>query len=209
MNILFFIAKFIYRSFCFIVNKILFLYQIFLLKMKNIHYGKGIVLRGKTIWHVSREAQVILGEHFMSNSGPEYTIDNQKCTKIDVLKGAQLYIGNFSGISSVSIQCANNIEIGDYVNIGAGCLIMDSDFHEISWKGRRKDYVKRAQLNRNIKTAPVKVGNDVFIGARSIICKGVSIGDRSIIAAGSVVAKNIPSDEVWGGNPVKFIKRLK
>lgn len=49
----------------------------------------------------------------------------------------------------------------------------------------------------------------VFIGTRSIICKGVTIGDHSVIAAGSVVIKDVPADEVWGGNPAQFIKKLE
>lgn len=58
------------------------------------------------------------------------------------------------------------------------------------------------------KAAQVQIGNNVFIGTRSIICKGITIGDRSIIAAGSVGVKDIPADEVWGGNPAKFIKHI-
>jgi acetyltransferase-like isoleucine patch superfamily enzyme len=49
----------------------------------------------------------------------------------------------------------------------------------------------------------------VFIGARCIILKGVTIGEKSIVAAGSVVTKNIPEGEVWGGNPAKFIKKIE
>jgi acetyltransferase-like isoleucine patch superfamily enzyme len=55
---------------------------------------------------------------------------------------------------------------------------------------------------------PIVIGDDVFIGANSIVLKGVNIGDRSIIGAGSVVSKNIPADEIWAGNPIKFIKRI-
>lgn len=55
-------------------------------------------------------------------------------------------------------------------------------------------------------TKPIVVGDDVFIGVRSLIMPGVTIGNRCIIAAGSVVTKNVPSGEVWGGVPAKFIK---
>ena len=79
---------------------------------------------------------------------------------------------------------------------------MDSDFHSIDWRLRcnpSKDY-------KNAKAKPIVIGNHVFIGARSIICKGVSIGEHSIIAAGSVVVSNIPSNCIAGGNPCKVIK---
>lgn len=55
-------------------------------------------------------------------------------------------------------------------------------------------------------TKPIVVGNNVFIGVRSMIMPGVHIGDRCIIAAGSVVTKDVPSNQVWGGVPARFIK---
>lgn len=55
-------------------------------------------------------------------------------------------------------------------------------------------------------TKPITVGNDVFIGVRSLIMPGVHIGNRCIIAAGSVVTKDIPDNQVWGGVPARFIK---
>ena len=61
----------------------------------------------------------------------------------------------------------------------------------------------------NFFTAPIVIGNDVFVGANSIILKGVTIGDRAIIGAGSIVTKDIPKDEVWAGNPAKFIRKIK
>lgn len=57
-------------------------------------------------------------------------------------------------------------------------------------------------------SAPVTIEDDVFIGMNCVILKGVTIGARSIIAAGSVVTKSIPADCVAGGNPAKVIKRL-
>lgn len=75
---------------------------------------------------------------------------------------------------------------------------------------RRKESKERKQLDAagHIKHASIKIEDDAFIGARSIITKGVTIGARSVVAAGSVVVCDIPSDEIWGGNPAKFIKRL-
>ena len=61
----------------------------------------------------------------------------------------------------------------------------------------------------HVKTAPIEIGDDVFIGARCIICKGVTIGDRTIIAAGSIVVNNIPADCIAGGNPCKIIRHIR
>lgn len=85
-----------------------------------------------------------------------------------------------------------------------GGKIYTSNFHSLNYKYRRipnKDIEDRKNNN-------VIIGNDVFIGAGAIILKGVSIGDRSIIAAGSVVSSNIPPDSIYGGNPAKLIRKI-
>ena len=56
--------------------------------------------------------------------------------------------------------------------------------------------------------APVVIEHNVFIGARCIILKGVTIGENSIVGAGSVVTKSIPANEIWAGNPAKFIRKI-
>ena len=55
--------------------------------------------------------------------------------------------------------------------------------------------------------AEVRIKKNAFIGTGTIITKPVTIGERSIVGAGSVVTKNIPDDEVWAGNPAKFIRK--
>lgn len=112
-------------------------------------------------------------------------------------------IGDDSGMSATNINCAESVLIGSHVLIGAGCLITDSNHHSLDWEER--------SLNgdKNIKNAPVTICDYVFIGARSIVLKGVTIGEKSIIAAGSVVVNDIPANCIAGGNPCKVIKLLK
>lgn len=131
-------------------------------------------------------------------------IDNVKRSQIIVLPGAKLEIGDNVGMSQVSITCKEHIKIGSHVKIGAGTMIFDTNFHNTDWKVRRNP----VEDNQTAKTAPVFIGDDCFIGTRSIICKGVTIGPRSIIAAGSVVVKDIPSDCIAGGNPCNVIKTI-
>lgn len=131
-------------------------------------------------------------------------IDSLTNSHIRVRNGACLSIGDNTGMRQTSIVCCSAITIGNNVRVGAGCLIMDSNFHSL-------DYIKRRDWTtdaKNVKKEPVTICDDVFIGARSIICKGVTIGARSIIAAGSVVVKDIPEDCIAGGNPCKVIKRI-
>ena len=56
---------------------------------------------------------------------------------------------------------------------------------------------------------PIAIGDNAFIGAHSTILKGVTIGANSIIGAASLVTTNIPDNEIWGGNPAKFIRKIK
>ena len=60
----------------------------------------------------------------------------------------------------------------------------------------------------NAKTSPITISDNVFIGTSCIICKGVSIGENAVIGAGSIVTKNIPANEIWAGNPAKFIRKI-
>ena len=86
------------------------------------------------------------------------------------------------------------------MKIGGGVLIIDTDCHSIDWKVRRDS-------DNQICSAPITIEDDVWIGAQCIILKGVTIGARSIIGAGSVVTKDIPADCVAAGNPCRIIKK--
>ena len=73
----------------------------------------------------------------------------------------------------------------------------------------RLDNRYRCTSNEGTKSPPIVIEDDVWVGAHSIILKGVTIGARSIIGAGSVVTKSIPADCVAAGNPCRVIKNLK
>lgn len=116
-----------------------------------------------------------------------------------------LIIGNNTGISNAAITVKRRVEIGNNVMIGAGVRIYDMDFHPLESEfryGKNKDDSKT-------RTAPVKINDGAFIGAGSIILKGVSIGKNSIVGAGSVVSKSIPAGEVWAGNPARRVKSIE
>lgn len=159
---------------------------------------------GRTYLNLGAGCEVSIGDGFIANSGIMTGIDCGNGCKITVRSKALLTIGEYSGMTNTVIQCHERIQIGDHVNIGAGCMIMDSNFHSTNWEDR----LDRRKDIKNHRNAPVKIGDVVFIGARSIICKGVTIGDHAMIAAGSVVVTDVPANEVWGGNPAKFIKRM-
>lgn len=113
------------------------------------------------------------------------------------------------GMSNVFFGAKVGIKIGEYVNLGAGCKIFDNDFHSMKMEERVEELQGREPSTTDIKAAPVSIEYGAFIGADSIILKGVTIGKGSIIGAGSVVAKSVPPRQIWAGNPAKFIKELE
>lgn len=88
------------------------------------------------------------------------------------------------------------ITIGEHTTISTRCIILSHFVHQEI--GHRK-----------WSFGEVKIGNNVFIGANVIICQPVTIGDNALVAAGAVVTKDIPSGEIWGGVPAKFLKKVE
>lgn len=111
--------------------------------------------------------------------------------------GSTIEIGDDVGISGCTITALKHIKIGNRVLIGSGVLITDNDAHPINPE-RRHEY-------NEIASAPIIIEDDVFVGARAIILKGVNLGKGAVIGAGSVVTKDIPPYAIAAGNPAKII----
>lgn len=158
---------------------------------------------GRCHIRVAKGGKMTIGNNFFCQSGPLASIDCQNVSKLQVEENGNLMIGDNVGLSSVIIHCWNNICIENHVKIGAGCMIFDTNFHNVEAEVRCSN-----DCRTTVATAPILIKEKAFIGTRSIICKGVTIGKNSIVAAGSVVVKSIPDNEVCGGNPAKFIKGI-
>jgi acetyltransferase-like isoleucine patch superfamily enzyme len=116
--------------------------------------------------------------------------------------GAEIRIGKNVGISGGSLCAAKAITIGDDCLLGADVIVCDTDFHPICPDSRRNP----KQAFNDAK--PVKIGKNVFLGTRTMVLKGVTIGDNSVIGAGSVVTKDIPENVLAAGNPCRVIRSL-
>lgn len=154
---------------------------------------------------VARRGKLTIGSNFRSNNRE---ISNpigrfHRCSFF-VANGATLRIGENLGISGSSIVCHDKITIGSNVKIGGNVVIYDTDFHSINPKHRRLGSDDR----QNTSSKPVIIKDNVFIGAHSTILKGVTIGENSVIGACSVVTKDIPENQIWGGNPARLIKEI-
>ena len=111
-------------------------------------------------------------------------------------KKAVCNIGNYVSIGDrTEIHCGERIDIGNNVLISWDCVIMDRDYHCFE--------------SENEVTRPVKINDNVWIGCRVIILRGVEIGEGSVIAAGAVVTKDVPPKTLVGGNPARIIKEIK
>lgn len=106
-------------------------------------------------------------------------------------------IGDDVGMSGASITAYSRVKIGSRVLIGSGALIVDNDAHPVFPEGRR--------YSPEVPFAPVEIGDDVFIGARAIILKGVHIANGAVIGAGAVVTRDVPMYAVVAGNPAAVV----
>jgi acetyltransferase-like isoleucine patch superfamily enzyme len=116
---------------------------------------------------------------------------NRPCILSTLAKGAQVQIGDGCGLSGVVIGCQKSISLGRNVRCGANALITDTDWH---WDDPRAG-----------EPSPVIIHDNVWLGVNVTVLKGVTIGENSLIAAGSVVTKSIPANVVAGGVPARVI----
>ena len=133
-------------------------YCIGYLKWKKVKYGVNIKFEGLLPSLTFKNgSNVTIGDNFLLRTGKNTGIDGTQ-SRIHVAEGAFLKIGTHSGMTNTSLCCNEKITIGDYVNIGAGCLIMDSNFHSTDWHDR----MDRSNDTKNKKTAPIQIGDVVF-----------------------------------------------
>lgn len=182
------------------MNVIDSLWNKLVIKKKQVKTGKNFSVYGKIYIH-GIPGRIKIGDDvtFISDPNSNPTGGGEHI-HLRVEGSGQIIIGNHVGITRVEMASYNSITIEDYVLLGGNVKIWDTDFHSIYF-----DYRMEA-LDTHVKTAPVTICKGAFVGANSIILKGVKIGEKSIIGAGSVVTKDVPSGEVWAGNPAKFVK---
>ena len=149
--------------------------------------GKDCIVSGSFIFE-SQEGLITIGEH--------------------------CYIGSGTYISR------SLIEIGNNVVIAWGCTIYDHDSHSLNYMDRRKDiddvlndirngrnFIQNKDWS-NVNSKPIKICDDAWIGMNVLILKGVTIGEGAVVAAGSVVTKDVPAWTVVAGNPATVIKKI-
>lgn len=169
----------------------------------GVSIGHGLVVHGLPLLKVGRGAKVTIGDDvtLTSRARSNPVGLNRRCS-IAAEPGAEIVVGNGSGFSSVAIFAATSVTVGAHVTCGGNVSIWDTDFHPHDHLDRRRHRIEA------IRTAPVVIEDDVFIGASVIVLKGSHIGARTIVGAASVVAGELPPDAICAGNPARPIRAL-
>lgn len=160
------------------------------LRDKKIKSGKNITFKKDVDISICETGSLEIGDN---------AFFHERCWILLTMPKPRIKIGKwvFFGRNTV-LASKNSVEIGDYSLFAANCYIID---HE---HGFSPDNVI---LNQKSVMQNVKIGRDCYFGTGTIILGGVTVGDGAIVAANSVVFKDIPPYEIWGGNPARFMKK--
>lgn len=174
-----------------------------MLFLNGVHYQKGLKVLGPLKIHVTRRGYVNIGKNLHINSGENHNIIGRQQKNTFWVEG-KLTIGDNVGMSCTAIICKHEIHIGNNVVIGGNTVIYDTDFHSLAVDIRNEKTMDSA----NAKWGKVVIEDNAFIGAHTTILKGVTIGTNAIVGACSVITSNVPANEIWAGNPARFIKSV-
>lgn len=166
------------------LSKIRWVIRGLMLRHRLDNCGKRLLVLGRvTISRPVDGTKLILGDNVKLWPGTGFFMDSPHAS---IKIGDGTFIGRRS-----EIVCMDSVTIGKNCAISWDVLIMDSDMHN---------------LHGTTKTKPVVIGNNVWIGTRVTILKGVHVGDGAIIAAGAMVTRDVPPRSVVVGNPAKVIR---
>jgi len=161
-------------------------------KYRRVVFGHGVAIRGRLI--VRGSGTVSLGDYcFLDTAGG---LPN----KIQTFSPeAQVVIGDHCFLNSVEIACRERVQIGRRAMIGE-CLLMDTDFHRVE--------INRWDPAIAVRNKPITIEENVWIANRTIVLKGVTVGQNSVVGAGTVVRQSVPANVVVIGNPQQVVKHL-
>lgn len=172
-----------------------------IMKFKGIKSGNRNKYFGIPYFYRYPDSKIFVGSKCIFRSDKTVNLSLKKRCIIRTLNfSAEISIGDFTGINASMIAAENKITIGKNVLIGYNCYITDTDNHSVSITERHSG---------KAKSKPVIICDNVWLGANVTVLKGVTIGENSVISAGSVVYTNIPPNVVAIGNPCKVIQKIE
>lgn len=166
----------------------------------GVAVGDNCAFYGRILLRRAPASSLVIGERciFRSAVWSNQVGVDRPCQLSTLRPGAHLVVGYNCGFSGTVLAAAESIVLGDRVVCGANVTIMDTDWHAVRSEKRRGA----------AKSAPVEIGSDVWIGLNALVLKGVRIGRGSVIAAGSVVTRDIPEGVIAAGNPAVVVREL-
>lgn len=175
------------------------------LRAQGLKLGKNVRFYGMPIVEMAEGSRIQIGNGVVLCSDSRWTAlgVNHPVVLRTLRPGARITIGDDCGVSGGVICAAISVDLGRGCLVGANVTIADTDFHPLRPLGRRH--------NGNwaeIRSKPVQIADNVFVGAGVVILKGVSVGADSVIGASSVVTQNIPAGVIAAGNPARSIRAL-
>jgi len=183
------------QLYCFVVKAIYILYR-------SIEIPTSTYFRGFPILESKDGGKIIIGDHCTLNSlSIRYHVNLHSRTRLfSDGESARIEIGKNTRIHGSCLHAQSIIKIGSNCLIAGNCNIIDSNGHEL--------LLENAELRYKSvdKPSPIVIENNVWIGTNSTILKGVKIGEGSVIAAGSVVNRDIPPRSLAGGVPAKILR---
>jgi acetyltransferase-like isoleucine patch superfamily enzyme len=146
--------------------------------------------------YITGVGRMIIGEHVRLSGKSSFGFGNRNYPNPELVIGNHTFIGH-----NCAFLVARSITVGNHCLLAGGVRLSDYDGHPTDYRERR---VSAPVSSESIR--PIVIGDDVWIGTGAYILKGVHIGDRTIIGAGSVVTRDIPSDVIAAGNPARVVK---
>jgi acetyltransferase-like isoleucine patch superfamily enzyme len=175
---------------------------------ENIEFGEGFYCESAQIFRFLRSTKpraIVFGNHVSCYAGCSFSVGNN----------ARVTVGDFTLLNGALVMAEDKIDIGSHCLISWNVGIADSDFHPLEPAQRLIDahalapYLKDRPPRPKLRTGPVIISDNVWIGMNAVILKGVTIGENSVVAAGSVVTKSVAPNTVVAGNPAVAVKTFQ
>lgn len=172
-----------------------------MLRAQGARYGERLVLKGIPLVKCVPGSTISIGNDVtMISYSMDTALGVNHAVKMETLApGAAIVIGDHVGISGGTICAVVRIEIGSRCMFGANVMVVDSNFHPLltGWRRYRSE---------GVRSAPVMLEENVFLGSGVMVLKGVRIGRNSVIGAGSVVVQDVPANAIAMGNPARVLR---